>query len=361
MKKKCVLIIAGGTGGHIFPALAVARALREQNIDLQWLGSYVGMESNLVGDEFPMSFISIRGIRGKHFFSKLCLPWRLLTATWQAWRIIKRLQPDVVLGMGGFVSGPGGIAARLAGKPLVIHEQNAIAGMTNRLLSRYAQAVLQGFPNAFPPAVSAKTIGNPVRPAISQLLSPQVRFKDREGPLRVLVIGGSQGARAINQAITRVLSHYPDDRALMVRHQTGGMDFEAIQHAYRHITVPSTVEAFINDMPQAYLWADLLICRAGALTVAEIAAAGVPSILIPYPYAVDDHQYANANYLAQAGAAELIRQQDLTDDRLQQILQHYANNRFRLVIMAEKARSLAKPEALSAIVSVCQNLIKNPV
>jgi len=355
---KRVLIVAGGTGGHIFPALTVARALRDQGFDLQWLGSHVGMESELVGNEFPMAFVSIKAIRGKSLFSKLMSPFRMCLATWQAWRTIRKLKPDVVLGMGGFVSGPGGVAARLAGKPLVIHEQNAIAGMTNRLLSKHAHKVLQGFPNAFPPSVHAETIGNPIRPAIGALASPKERLKGRDGPLRILVIGGSRGARAINQVMVRVLSNYPDSQKLNIWHQTGSLDFENIQRAYRTIAVPATVEAFIDKMPEAYAWADLLICRAGALTVSEIAAIGVSSILIPFPYAVDDHQYANGNYLAAAGAAELIRQSDLTDDRLRDIIQGYEKDRSLLVDMAEKARSLAKPQALSAIVNVCQELIK---
>ena len=358
MKKNRVLMVAGGTGGHIFPALAVARALRDADFDVHWLGSHVGMESQLVDNEFPMTFISVQAIRGKTFFSKCFSPLRLCLAIWQAWRAVKKLQPDIVIGMGGFVSGPGGVAARLAGKRLVIHEQNAIAGMTNRLLSKHAHVVLQGFPNAFPSTIAAETVGNPVRPAISTILSPQERFKNRSGPLRLLVIGGSQGARAINQAIVRLLKHYPNPEALVVRHQTGSLDFEAMRQAYQSIRVSAAVEAFIDDMSEAYSWADLLICRAGALTVSEVAAAGVPSILIPFPYAADDHQYANGNYLVQAGAAQLIRQRDLTDSRLEQIVQEHASDRCHLLDIAEKARSLAKPQALSAIVQICQKLTK---
>jgi len=356
MNTKRVLIIAGGTGGHIFPALAVARSLRNKGFDLQWLGSRVGMESSLVGDEFPISYVSISAIRGKNWFSKLISPVRLCRATWQAWRVIKRFKPDMVLGMGGFVSGPGGIAARLAKKPLVIHEQNAVAGMTNRLLSKYARVVLQGFPNAFPNGISAETIGNPVRPAITALVSPQNRLKDREGPLRVLVLGGSRGARSINQVVTRVLSQYPESGALEIWHQTGRLDFDKVKQAYRDVTVSVKVDAFIENMSEAYAWADLIICRAGALTVSEIAAAGLPSILIPFPYAVDDHQFYNGTYLANAKAAELIRQSDFTDDRLQRILQRYTKNRSELLEMAMKARALAKPEALSDIVHICEKL-----
>lgn len=353
---KRVLIIAGGTGGHIFPALAAARALRKEGFDLQWLGSRVGMESDLVRDEFPMHFVSVKAIRGKSLFSKFTSLMQLSLAGWQAWKIIRKVKPDVVLGMGGFVSGPGGVATRLTRTPLVIHEQNAVAGLTNRLLSKHAQAVLQGFPNAFPKTVVAKTIGNPVRQVINALALPEVRFQNRSGPLRVLVVGGSQGARAINQSMTRVLRQYPDDQTLEIWHQTGRLDFETVQQEYKEINVQAKVQAFIDDMSEAYAWADLVICRAGALTVSELAAAGLPSILIPFPYAVDDHQFYNGSYLSDVGAAELIRQNELTDDRLRERLQYYASHRSALLDMAIKAKSLAKPEALSVIVDVCERL-----
>ncbi len=351
---KRILIIAGGTGGHIFPALAVARALRGKGVDVQWLGSHVGMEGDLVAGEFPISYVSVKAIRGKSLLSKLLSPLRLLLATWQAWRIIKRLKPDVVLGMGGFVSGPGGLAARLARKPLVIHEQNAVAGLTNRALSKLAKAVLQAFPDAFPKKTAAETIGNPVRPTISNLASPAERLRNREGPLRILVLGGSQGARAINQSMMRVLSQYQHADELQIWHQTGKLDFETVQRAYRSVAIRVTVEAFIKNMAEAYGWADLMICRSGALTISEIAAVGVASILIPFPYAVDDHQYCNGSYLASAGAAEIIRQKELTDEGLAQMIRDFAQDRSRLITMAEKARALAKPEALSAIINTCQ-------
>jgi len=356
MSSQRVLIIAGGTGGHIFPALAVARELRKRGFDLWWMGSQVGMESELVGDEFPMSLLSIKAIRGKGLLSKISLPWRLCRATWQAWRLIKQWNPDVVLGMGGFVSGPGGIATWLARKPLVIHEQNAIAGMTNRLLSKRARVVLQAFPNAFSSKIAAKTVGNPVRPTISELMSPEERFKDRTGPLRILIVGGSRGARAINQSMLRVLTDYPESQAIRVWHQTGQLDFNAVQKAYDRIVVPATVEAFIDDMAAAYAWADLMICRAGALTISEIAIAGVPSILIPFPYAVDDHQYHNGIYLSDSGAAELIRQSDLTDDRLTRMIQRSVKDRSLLLAMSAKAKLLAKPQALAVIADVCEQL-----
>lgn len=353
---KRILIIAGGTGGHIFPALTVARALREHGVDVQWLGSRIGMEDELVDGDFPIFYLSIKGIRGKSLWAKLLSPARLLLATWQAWRTIRRLKPDLVLGMGGFVSGPGGLAARLARKPLVIHEQNAIAGVTNRILAKYAKTVLQGFPNAFPDKVSAETIGNPIRPAISSLKSPFERLRNREGPLRVLVLGGSQGARAINQYMVEILSNYPDSSELEIWHQTGKQDYTSVQRSYRSITIPATVEAFIRNIAQAYAWADLVICRAGALTVSELAAVGVASILIPFPYAVDDHQYYNGRYLAEVGAAEIIRQEELTAEQLMQLIQGFVTDRARLITMAERARGLAKPGALSAVVNTCCKL-----
>jgi len=353
---KRILILAGGTGGHIFPALAVARVLRKEGADVQWLGSRVGMESDLIVDEFPMSYVSVKGIRGKSLISKMLSPFRLLLATWQAWRVVQRFKPDLVLGMGGFVSGPGGLAARLARKPLVIHEQNAIAGVTNRILSKTAKAVLQGFPNAFPKNIRAETIGNPVRPILTRLAPPSERLNDRQGPLRILVLGGSRGARAINQTMVSALSQYPEAEALHVWHQTGKLDFETVQRSYRSIPVRTTVESFIKNMAEAYGWADLVICRSGALTVSEIAVVGVASILIPFPYAVDDHQYHNGSYLANAGAAEMVRQKELTDERLTRMIQSFVKDRHRLITMADTARTLAKPEALSTIVSTCQRL-----
>ncbi len=352
------MIVAGGTGGHIFPALALARVLRERGFDLRWLGSHVGMESKLVGNEFQMTFISVKAVRGKRWFSRLISVLRFCVATWHARLIIKKQQPSLVLGMGGFVSGAGGLAARWAGVPLIIHEQNAIAGMTNRLLSRYAQIVLQGFPKVFPSKISAKTVGNPVRPAINALVPPRQRLKNRKGPLRILVMGGSQGASAINQAIVSLMSDYSDCQQLEVWHQTGHLDFEKVKRTYRAIAVSATIDAFIDKVDQAYAWADLLIGRAGALTIAEIMAAGLASILIPLPCAADDHQYANGHYLAQAGAAELIRQNDLTTDQLHHLIKKYITDREVLIDMAERARALAKPNALSDIANICQRLIE---
>ncbi len=354
MKK--ILILAGGTGGHIFPALAVARALRKEGADVHWLGSRVGMEADLVADEFPMFYVSVTGIRGKSLSSKLFSPFRLLLATWQAWRVVKQFNPDLVLGMGGFVSGPAGLAARFARKPLVIHEQNAIPGLTNRVLSKMAKVVLQGFPDTFPKNIKAETIGNPVRPIIAALAPPAERLGDREGPLRILVLGGSRGASAINQAMVSTLSQYPDVDELHVWHQTGKLDFETTQRSYRTISVRTTVEAFIKNMAEAYGWADLVICRSGALTVSEVAVVGLASILIPYPYAVDDHQFYNGSYLANAGAAEIVRQKELTDERLTRMIQSFVKDRHRLITMADTARTLAKPEALSMIVDTCQRL-----
>jgi UDP-N-acetylglucosamine--N-acetylmuramyl-(pentapeptide) pyrophosphoryl-undecaprenol N-acetylglucosamine transferase len=354
--KKRVLMMAGGTGGHIFPALAVARALRSRGYDLLWLGSQVGMERELVGDEFPMAMMSVRAIRGKGMIKKLLSPFRLCLAIWQAWRVVRRFNPDLVIGMGGFVSGPGGVAARLSRKPLMIHEQNAVAGMTNRILAKYAAVVLQAFPNAFPSVVAAKTIGNPLRLTITAVDSPADRFKTRSAPLRLLIVGGSRGAQAINQAMLRVLANDSLAPALEVWHQTGKSHFEQIQQAYQQMKIPAKVSAFIDDIAQAYAWADLLICRAGALTVSEISAVGVPSILIPFPYAVDDHQYHNAAYLAKAGAAEIIRQNDDLDARLVQALQKFIHQPAALLVMAGQARTLAKPQALSAIVTLCDEL-----
>lgn len=353
---KRLLIIAGGTGGHIFPALAVARKLREQGVEVYWLGSHGGLEDKLVASEFPMGYITIRGLRGKGLLQKLLAPWQLLRATYQAYRYLRKIKPDVVLGMGGYVSGPGGVAAWLYRVPLIIHEQNSIAGYTNRALSKIAKLVLEAFPNTFPTTSKVITTGNPIRAELINVPVPQTRFANRQGPLRILVLGGSQGAGAINEAMLAAVENYPQKNELSIWHQTGSRHYDAVKNAYEKISVDAKVNAFIDDMMSAYCWADLVICRAGALTVSEIASVGVASVFVPYPYAVDDHQLHNSRYLERAGAAIIIVERTLTKERLMQLFEQFSRDRQRLLTMAECARNFAQPKAVDQVIAQCQKL-----
>ena len=350
-----LLIIAGGTGGHIFPALAVAQALRKKGVDVQWLGANGGLEEKLIPRCFPLHLVHIKVFRGKSGLQKFFMLFHLARACFQAYCIVRRLKPKVILGMGSYVAGPGGLAALVTHTPLIIHEQNSIAGLTNRVLAKMAKSVLQGFPQAFHGFhKKVITTGNPVRAELLKTLPPQERFKNRHGSLRILVLGGSQGARPINQKIMAALSHYPRPKEITLWHQTGDFDFESTQKMYEKIAVKAKVHKFIHEIADAYSWADLIVCRSGALTVSEITSVGVASILIPYPYAVDDHQLYNARFLEQAGAAIIIPEKVLTETDLIRWFEQLAQNRNQLLIMAKKARSLAKPEAVEDIVIQCK-------
>ena len=345
-----VLIMAGGTGGHVFPALAVARALRADGIAVAWLGSRGGMEERVVQrDGITFHGIRIRGLRGKGVTAWLLAPLRLAGAVAEALAVMIRLRPRVVLGMGGFAAGPGGLAAWLLRRPLVIHEQNAVAGWTNRLLTRLARRVLGAYPNVLG---SVEAVGNPVRPEIAALPAPGERLAGREGPLRLLVLGGSQGARALNAIVPEALAQLPAGIAVEVIHQTGVSEQAQTQQAYARLGVQAEVLAFIEDMATAYGWADLAVCRAGALTLAEVTAAGVGTVLVPYPHAVDDHQTRNAEYLVAAGAAMLQPQDSLTVTGLAELLAPLLGNRDRLRDMALRARGLARPDATAEVVRV---------
>ncbi len=347
-----VMIMAGGTGGHILPALAVARLLRERGIPVLWLGSRGGMEARMAPESgFELAEVEIGGVRGKGWGTRLAAPWRLLKAVLQAMTIMRAHRPRLVLGFGGFVAGPGGLAARALGIPLVIHEQNAIAGLTNRVLARLANRVLAGYPGAF--AQGAEVIGNPVRPDIAALPPPDERMAGRQGPLRLLVVGGSLGARALNETVPQALALLAPSERPEVWHQAGGKMVDEAYAAYGRAGVAARVEPFIADMAAAYAWADLVLCRAGALTVAELAAAGVGSILVPFPHAVDDHQTHNAAVLADAGAAELIQQYELTAGRLAERLRALGKDRARLVEMARRARAQARPDAAERVLDLC--------
>jgi UDP-N-acetylglucosamine--N-acetylmuramyl-(pentapeptide) pyrophosphoryl-undecaprenol N-acetylglucosamine transferase len=346
--------MAGGTGGHVYPALAVARALQQQSREVIWLGTQRGIESRVIpAAGIPIEWVQVSGLRGKGATTVLLAPFKLVHALWQSLIVMFKHRPAAVLGMGGFVSGPGGLAAWLTRRPLVIHEQNAVAGMTNRLLARLARVVLQAFPGSFNSSLSVETIGNPVRADITAIEPPESRLAGREGPIRLLVLGGSQGALALNQVVPAALALLPNDIRPVVRHQSGERTLDAARKAYADQGVEARLDPFIEDMASAYAWADLVICRAGALTVAELSAAGLPAIFVPFPAAVDDHQTANARPLADAGAAIVVQQQDLSSETLAELLKSWLASRSELLAKAIKARSMAAPDALDRIAGHC--------
>lgn len=350
-QSRTIMIMAGGTGGHVFPALAVARYLAARNWRIVWLGTRRGMEARLLADyAFDMVWISFAGMRGKGLLRWLKLPMALSVSLLQSMRAIFRFRPDVVLGMGGFTAFPGGLAAWLLRRPLALHEQNSIAGLTNRALSRFAQKIMTGFPGVL---ASAKTlwVGNPVRPEIALLPAPSQRYYSREGALSLLVVGGSLGAQALNEAVPKAIALLPVDARPAVVHQAGQNQIEALNENYRVAGVIAQTKAFIDDMAAAYAACDLVICRAGALTVAELSAAGVASILVPFPHAVDDHQTFNAKFLSDHGASILLPQKELRPERLATLLK--AMTRENLLAMAEKARELAKPDATEVTAQQC--------
>jgi len=349
-----VLIMAGGTGGHVFPALALARRLREASQAVIWLGTERGLESRIIPAEgIPIERLSIGGLRGKGPLAWLAAPFRLARALVQALAVMRRHQPSVVVGLGGFVTGPGGVAAWLTRRPLLIHEQNAIAGFTNRCLAHLAREVLEAFPGSFGRDVHAKVIGNPVRRDISAVPPPAERFAHRRGPIRILVIGGSQGAARLNAVVPFALKRLSGVLPFDVRHQSGERWLEAGRASYAQAGVRADVRPFIEDMSEAYAWADLVICRSGALTVSELAAAGVGAVLVPFPAAVDDHQAFNAEYLVREGAAVLVRDRALTAERLASELGRLCVGRGKLLAMAERARLLARPRATEELAASC--------
>ncbi|QLB13925.1 undecaprenyldiphospho-muramoylpentapeptide beta-N-acetylglucosaminyltransferase [Bisgaardia hudsonensis] len=341
--------MAGGTGGHVFPAIAVAQYLQQLGWDICWLGTKDRMEAQLVPKHnIPIKFIQISGLRGKGINALLKAPFAIIRAIFQARKIIKEYQPNAVLGMGGYVSGPGGIAAKLCGVPIVLHEQNAVAGLTNNWLSKIATKVLQAFPTAFP---QAEVVGNPVRQDLFTLPVPQVRFKNRTGKLRLLVVGGSQGARVLNLLIPKVADKLSDK--LDIRHQVGAGSLEKITALYNNIDVKVT--EFIDDMAEAYAWADIVVCRSGALTVCELSAVGVPAIFVPFQHK-DKQQYLNAKYLADVGAAKIIEQADLNVDVLVDLLNQLDRN--ILCDMAIKAKAMSKPLSAQRVAEVIIDVAK---
>jgi UDP-N-acetylglucosamine--N-acetylmuramyl-(pentapeptide) pyrophosphoryl-undecaprenol N-acetylglucosamine transferase len=357
MKARRLLIMAGGTGGHVFPALAVAEELRERGIVVSWLGTRRGIEADLVpGAGFPLHFIDVVGLRGKSgVVGKIKAPFGLLKALWQAIGVVRRVGPQCVLGFGGFASGPGGLAARLLGKPLVIHEQNAVAGITNRILQKLATRVLQAFPNAL---VKGEHCGNPVRREISAIAAPQTCLSFAQGQRpRLLVLGGSLGALAINQVLPEALALLAETERPLVVHQCGEKHLEVTRKAYRDAGVTAEVVAFVDDMAAAYGAADFVVCRAGALTVSELTAAGLGSLLIPYPHAIDDHQSENARWLVDNHAAVMMQQKDLNPEALATLLKELLVNKQQLVAMAVAARALALPDAVNTVADVCEEVM----
>lgn len=351
-----VLVMAGGTGGHVFPALATARLLQSDGVDVHWLGTRAGIEARLVPSAgIPITYLDVAGVRGQGVKRLLLAPARIAAGIFQTIRLIRQFKPDFVIGMGGFVTGPGGVAAWLSGVPLFIHEQNAIAGFTNRMLSVLARRVYQAFPGAFSDS-RATTVGNPVRADIAGLALPAQRFTGRVGPVRLLIVGGSQGAIALNQLLPQAFALL-DHRQYDIVHQTGQKDLEATRDRYEQAGVRADVRAFIDDMAASYAWADAVICRSGALTVSEIAAAGIGSLLIPYPFAVDDHQTLNAGFLVNGDAAFVAQQKDLTPTMLAGTLQQHFSDRATLLSMAENARRLAKPESTQQLVNACKEAL----
>ncbi len=349
-----VLIMAGGTGGHVFPALAVAKELRNRGVGVVWLGVPASMESRLVPENgFPIEWVRIVGVRGKGLWAWMLAPLRAIGAVLQSVQILRRVRPSVVLGAGGYVSGPGGIAAWLLRIPLLIHEQNAIAGLTNRWLSRFAAQVLEAFPGSFRPGAHASAIGNPVRADIAAVPEPAARFAGREPRARLLVFGGSQGAQRLNAVVPQALSRLDPGRRPQVRHQAGARGIEAARAAYLALEVEAEVLPFIEDMAAAYAWADLALCRAGAMTIAELQAAGLGALLVPLPQATDDHQTKNADAMVRIGAARLLRERDLTPETLGASIGELTADRAQMLKMAVAARSARNVDAAVRLADLC--------
>jgi UDP-N-acetylglucosamine--N-acetylmuramyl-(pentapeptide) pyrophosphoryl-undecaprenol N-acetylglucosamine transferase len=349
---KTILIMAGGTGGHIFPGLAVADEMRSAGWDVVWMGARGGMEERLVPPRgYQAAWIRARAARGKGLLQKLLLPANLLLSFWESARHIRRIRPDVVLGLGGYVAFPGGMMASLLNRPLALHEQNAIAGLANRVLSTVSDKVMVAFPQALK---RGEWTGNPVRAEIAAIAAPEERFSGRSGPLRILVVGGSLGAQALNEAVPKALAMLSSP--VRVVHQSGERHLETLKQHYEAAGVQGELVAFIDDMARRYAEADLVVCRAGAVTIAELSAGGVASILVPFPHAVDDHQTANARFLAERGAAILLPQHDMTPESLATLIGSL--DRPRLLEMAQKARAVGKPDAARVVAQRCMEIAR---
>jgi UDP-N-acetylglucosamine--N-acetylmuramyl-(pentapeptide) pyrophosphoryl-undecaprenol N-acetylglucosamine transferase len=346
------MVMAGGTGGHVYPAMAVADYLKAQGWTIVWLATEGGMENRLIeGKGYQKAIITMQGVRGKGLLGWMLLPIKLLKALSQSYQAIRQYQPNVVLGMGGFAAFPGGLMARFLAKPLVIHEQNSVAGLTNKLMAKIATRVLAAFPGALNKAV---VLGNPVRADIATMAAPEVRFAEHQGALNILVVGGSLGAQALNELIPQALANIPKASRPVVIHQAGVKHIGALEANYQKHRVSADCRAFIDNMAEIYAQADFVICRAGAMTIAELSAVGLGSLLVPFPYAVDDHQTTNAAYLAENNAAFLIQQKELTADKLVQVFLQLTRN--QCLKMAKQARALGKPEATANVANVCMEV-----
>ncbi|WP_202759182.1 undecaprenyldiphospho-muramoylpentapeptide beta-N-acetylglucosaminyltransferase [Delftia acidovorans] len=351
-RQRTALIMAGGTGGHIFPGLAVAQALRERGWNVRWLGAPGSMESRIVPAQgFPLETIEFSGVRGKGIMSLAFLPMRLLRAFWQALAVVRRVKPDVVVGLGGYISFPGGMMAVLAGKPLVLHEQNSVAGMANKVLASVSHRIFTAFPNVFP---KGRWVGNPLRQAFTEQPAPEQRFAGRSGPLRLLVVGGSLGAKALNEIVPQALALIPADVRPVVLHQSGAAQIDALRANYAAAGVAAELTPFIDDTARAFAEADVIVCRAGASTVTEIAAVGAAAIYVPFPSAVDDHQTTNARFLVDAGGGWLMQQSALTAQSLAEMLQNM--QRATLLERAGKAKKMQKTDATAEVVAACEEL-----
>jgi UDP-N-acetylglucosamine--N-acetylmuramyl-(pentapeptide) pyrophosphoryl-undecaprenol N-acetylglucosamine transferase len=354
MSIKTIMVMAGGTGGHVYPAIAVADYLKQHGWNVVWLATEQGMENRLIeGKGYQKATIKMQGVRGKGMMSWIMVPLKLLRACHQSLQALKTFKPHVVLGMGGFAAFPGALMSKICGIPLVIHEQNSLAGLTNKLMAKLANRTLVAFPNALP---KGELVGNPVRDNITQLPIPARRFSDRQGPLRVLVIGGSLGAQAFNELIPQAMALLPQNKRPMIVHQSGVKHLDALMRNYQMHGVKADCRAFIEDMDELYAWADFVIARAGAMTVAELAVVGLGSLLIPYPYAVDDHQTFNARYLSSHGAAKLISQKELSPEMLKDLMNSLS--RETCLDMANLARKLGQPEATLTVATVCSEVAK---
>ena len=347
-----VLIMAGGTGGHVFPALAVARELRDRGLEVVWLGTRRGLEARITPPPgVTMQWLSMSGLRGRGMRVWLLAPWILGRALVQAFVVIRRVRPRAALGLGGFVSAPGGLAAWMARVPLLVHEQNAVAGYANRLLARFARRIMVAYPEALPGRRPRLETGNPLRREFFELKPPAARFAERSGPLRIMVVGGSQGARVLNRRIPACLAGLGGE--ITVLHQTGRSNAEAVRSAYRRLGMESDVREFIVDMAAAYAWADIAVCRAGALTLAELAAVGLGAILVPFALAADDHQTRNARHMVRHGAAALITESDLSPGAFAATLEDFAADREAALSRALGAHRLARPRATEQVAQAC--------
>jgi UDP-N-acetylglucosamine--N-acetylmuramyl-(pentapeptide) pyrophosphoryl-undecaprenol N-acetylglucosamine transferase len=354
----CAMILAGGTGGHVYPALAVAAELQGRGYDIHWMGTAAGLESRVVPEAgLPLHTLTVRGIRGKGLVARLGAVFALLGALLEALRLLRSIKPRVVLGMGGYVAGPGGLASWLLRKPLVIHEQNSVAGTTNRILYRFARRVACAYPGAFSGDRRARQVGNPVRSDLLARAGETVENFEGQRPLHLLVLGGSLGAQALNEVMPEAITRVARNRPLQVRHQTGVRHIDVVREAYACVEgVDVEPSAYIEDMAAAYSWADLVVCRAGALTLAELTIVGCPSILVPLPQAIDNHQLHNAEWLVSSGGAELMPQADMTSQDLAQRVLALIAEPSRLRAMAAAARNVAAPDAAQAVADICEEV-----